>query len=263
MSEPLITLVLPYYNEADYLPATLASLAAQSDRRFRLVLVDNNSTDSSAGLARDGSAAMPDIGVEFLTEAQPGKIFALRTGIASVRTPWLATLDADTIYPPNYVARILREVAAQPPAVCVLAFGLPAGAPETASSRLRFYADFLPRKCHTGGYGQAFNTAALAEAGGFDPQRWPFVLEDHEIIHRMLGQGTLAYAIDHVCYPSDRRSDRSDCSWTVLERVLYKLMPQRWMDWFFYSFLAQRFSRRGLSNIKLRDQQWQSGGQAS
>ncbi len=45
------TFVIAYYNEADYLPATLAALAAQSVP-FRLVLVDKGSTDGSDAIAR-------------------------------------------------------------------------------------------------------------------------------------------------------------------------------------------------------------------
>ena len=52
MSEPLLTLVLCYYNERDYLPATLASLTAQRDKRFVLRLVDNRSDDGSEELDR-------------------------------------------------------------------------------------------------------------------------------------------------------------------------------------------------------------------
>ena len=46
MTEPL-TIVLCFYNEERWIGRTLASLAAQTDRRFSLVLVDNGSTDGS------------------------------------------------------------------------------------------------------------------------------------------------------------------------------------------------------------------------
>jgi hypothetical protein len=137
----------------------------------------------------------------------------------------------------------------------VLAFGQSPGEQYAPASRW-LQAGLFPGKCLTGGFGQAFRRAMLERAGGFDPERWPFVLEDHEIVHRMVGQGPLAYARAHVCYPSDRRMDRSGCSWNLTERVLYKALPEAAMEWFFYRFLARRFERRGLRNIKLRDQAW-------
>lgn len=254
----LLTLVMPYYNEAGYITRTLRSIAQQTDRRFQMILVNNASTDESEQLAREACRSMSDIAVQFLSEDHPGKIFALRTGLAEAATPYVATMDADTIYPPDYVARILREFAARKGVAAVLAFDRPAGA-ETllATSRQRLFADYFPGKCHTGGFGQAFDRIMLEQCGGFASDLWPYVLEDHEIIHRIGKLGSLAYAPDHVCSPSDRRSDRSDCSWTTFERIAYKLMPAARMDWFFYAFLANRFERRGLRNIKLRDQAWQ------
>ena len=253
----LLTLVMPYYNEAGYITPTLHSIAQQTDRRFQLVLVNNASTDESEQLARKACQSMTDIAVQFLDENQPAKIFALQTGLAEAGTAYVATLDADTIYPPDYVARILREFAAGEGVAAVLAFDHLAGVEGLqATSRQRLFADYFPSKCHTGGFGQAFDRAMLEECGGVDPERWPYVLEDHEIIHRIGKLGSLAYAPDHICAPSDRRSDRSDCSWTTFERIAYKLMPAARMDWFFYSFLTKRFERRGLRNIKLRDQAW-------
>ena len=252
----LISLVLPYYNEEAYLGATLATLAEQTDRQFELILVDNASSDRSAEIAAGAQALMPDVRVRLLEEPRPGKLNALATGVAAATGEIVATLDADTIYPPAYVGRM--RALFEDGVVAVLAFGRPPGSAGKASQLQRFYAALLPGKCHTGGYGDAFRHDALVRAGGFDLSRWPFVLEDHEIVHRIGRLGRLAYAADHVCFPSERRSDRSGCSWTVGERILYKFLPDSLMDWFFYRYLAQRFERRGLSNLRLRDKNWET-----
>jgi len=253
----LITFVLPYYNEAGFIAATLASLAAQTDRRFRLVLVDNASDDGSEVVAREACGAMPDITVTFLHEARPGKIHALRAGLGQVSTPLVGTIDADTIYPPGYVAQALAMFASNPAASCALAFGISPGDGHAGQmALLRLYARLFPRKCHTGGYGQNFRREFLERAGGFDAERWPHVLEDHEIVHRVRKFGPILYGADFVCHPSDRRDDRSRCSWTLGERVIYKLLPTPFMDWFFYRFLGPGLERRGLGNLRLREKSW-------
>jgi len=251
----LVTFVLPFFNEEGFIGQTLASLAAQDDRRFALVLVDNASTDGGAKEARATASEMSDIEVRFIREDRPGKIFALQVGMRGTETPLVGTMDADTIYPPAYVARVIALFAADPKASMVLAFGQSRGEEFAPTSRW-LQAALFPGKCLTGGFSQSFRREMLERAGGFDPERWPYVLEDHEIVHRMVEQGPLAYARAHVCYPSDRRADRSDCSWNLIERVLYKALPQSSMEWFFYRFLARRFERRGLRNIRLRDQAW-------
>ena len=246
-------MVLPYFNEDRYLAATLASLAAQTDPDFTLILVDNGSTDDSARIAREACPAFTQ--VVLLCENEPGKIHALRTGIAAAAGDVVATVDADTLYPPEYVARIRREFAADPRTAMVLAFGRPSAAAR-ASAKQRVDVFLWPTKCHTGGFGQAFRRDLLHAAGGFDARRWPFVLEDHEIVHRITPFGRLDYAADHVCHPSDRRADRSGCNWTLWERIQYKLLPGFAMERFFYGYLARRFARRGLSNLRLRDKTW-------
>ncbi len=253
----LITFVIPYFNEEQYLGATLESLAAQTDRRFSLILVDNKSTDRSAEIARQTAADFSDIPVTLMSEANAGKLFALRRGIDAVETPLLGTMDADTIYPPDYVAKTLALFASNPECSSVMAFDA-LGTAVAGSQWVQ--VQLWPNHCHTGGYAQNFRTAAIKSAGQYDPEIWPYVLEDHEIFHRVLEYGPTVYAKDHVCRTSDRRDDRTDVSWTIPERLLYKLLSQGAMDWFFHTFLARRFEARGLSNIRLREQHWQSGG---
>ena len=49
----LLTLIIPFYNRADFLPRTLRSLDAVNLRGVELLLVDDGSTDASATLCRD------------------------------------------------------------------------------------------------------------------------------------------------------------------------------------------------------------------
>ncbi len=44
--------VVPFYNEVDYLPGCIASLAQQTDKDFSLILVDNMSNDGSGEIAK-------------------------------------------------------------------------------------------------------------------------------------------------------------------------------------------------------------------
>ena len=135
---PRWSVVIPYFNEIDYLPKTLAALLAQDFESFQLILVDNASTDGSGDLARSllRDARVPVI---HLHEPRPGKINALECGIARVDTPFVATCDADTFYPPHYLRRC-DEVfhAAGPDVVAVMAVDLTA--PPTAGR---------PRRRHT------------------------------------------------------------------------------------------------------------------
>ena len=257
MDEPLITFVLPFYNEERYLGRTLECLARQNDRRFSLRLVDNASTDRSASIAEAWARSVDDIPVELLHVQRPGKIFALQGGAKGVSTAYIGTLDADTIYPPSYVSGLLELFSNRVELSAVLA--LPAGdkGPEAkASLAKRLQVRLLPNHCHTGGYGQAFSRVAFEKAGGFDPVRWPYVLEDHEIVHAVSRHGPIGYLREQTVVTDSRRDDRSGCSWSLLERTVYKLLPASAGLWYFHKVLAPRFAARGLANIALRSQQW-------
>ncbi len=257
------SVIVPYFNEEKFLEPTLRALFAQKTRPLALILVDNASTDSSPAIARRIAGSVRDIEILHLTEAQPGKTRALMAGLAAVTSEFVAMCDADTFYPPDYLAKAAQILMGANPADAALAFGL-SGDPESLRNRLKrtrgmAAAALMPRQCHSGGFGQSFRTEALRRAGGFSAERWPFVLEDHEIMHCLTRNGgRLGYGFDHWCRPSDRRADRKKVDWTLVERLFYHFTPFGRKDWLFYCFLAPRFAARGMKAIALREKNWET-----
>ena len=249
-----ISVVLPYYNEEDYLPGTLRSLISQNLFSYRLILVDNASTDCSADIA-SGFECPPGVEFVHVSEERPGKIFALQAGLTEVETPFVATCDADTYYPRDYLSRMVSLFQAHPEASAVLAVGSKS---MLARWKMRMVSSLMPKQCHTGGYAQGFRTSALKAVGGFDATRWPYVLEDHEIIHEIMEHGPLVYDPDLWCLPSDRRSDRTSVTWTLGERLRYHITPASEKRTLFHEVLGPRFEARGLRTIKLREKTWAS-----
>ena len=257
----LLTIVLPFFNEQGWIGRTIDSLVAQNDERFLLLLIDNGSTDGGAAEAAIHIAALGDR-ARILSCPTPGKINALAAGLAQVDTPLVATCDADTIYPSDYVGRIIALFGHHDGAAAVMAIDLYAPAEDRRSQRRIAFIMRKGRrfasKCHAGGYAQAFRTAALRAGGGFDAGRWPYVLEDHEIVHRVMRHGRVVYHPDHVCFPSERRVSRDAVSWTRAERLLYRYLPGRALDWYFYHFLGRRLAARNSMGVALRNKDWAS-----
>lgn len=252
--------VIPFYNEEDFIAPTLASITSQTRAPDQIVLVDNGSTDGSRAVIAAFMHDRPNVAIEILDERTPGKASALKRGLAAIDTEFVATCDADTIYPPNYlaVADALFEESGEATAA-VLAFGV--GDDASLVSRLARFkgiiaARLMPSQAHSGGYGQSFRASALKAVGGFDPVIWPFCLMDHEVIHRIAGKGGLKYSYRHWCAPSPRRGDRRRVRWTLGERLLYHVTPRNLRDWLFYSFLWQRFQARRVSELNLREKSW-------
>ena len=246
------TVLIPFHNERDHLPATLASLAGQSEP-FSLVLIDNGSTDGSGAVASDACDAL---GLSFclLEERRPGKVAALSAGSRLADTRFIATCDADTYYPPDYLARARRLL--ENGGVMVGARFRPRAAKPwvrwVAALHLFIAALILPGQCLSGGAGQAFRADGLEAAGGFDQAQWDFVLEDHEICHRLASQGEILYDPDFWCDPAQRDRKRPTTRWTLGERLIYHLVAGTAGNWFFYNFLAGRLAKRGLISARLR-----------
>lgn len=258
---PEVSVLLTYYNEEAFLQRTLDALKDQVGARLHVVLVNNASSDDSAAIAERFASSGAVYRVTLVNEPEPGRVRALQTAARSIDTPWAAICDADTLYPPDYFKTAI-DLMKQRRADAAFAYN---AAPDD-SAITRAWRGFargwltpllLRRQCHAGGYGQTYRSAALQNAGSYSAQRWPYVLEDHEIAHRVLAAGKIVYASGLYCYPNlERRADPDAVRWTLLERLLYHVTPYALKDWFFYSFLAQRFERRGQTSLTLREQSW-------
>ena len=116
----LVTLwvVVPAYDEAGRIGATLDALAAQTDTDFTLLVVDNGSADATAAIARAFRAPFP---VEVLVEPEKGVGCAVDTGfryaIAHGAT-LLARTDADCLPRPGWVAAARAALTAVPGLAC-------------------------------------------------------------------------------------------------------------------------------------------------
>lgn len=259
MSAPKWSIVLAYYNEREFIEQTLASAVAQKGTSFRLILVDNRSTDDTISVCREFLALHPHVDVRFVDEETPGHVYAIQAGFALVDTPFVAFWDADTVYPADYLLQAERALAnpttavAQAIDVYVPPHSL-AGILRRARMRLTHFA--LNRQGHTGFFGICARTDAVHRSGGPMNPAWPYVLEDHELLHRLfkVGRGTGSFGL--WCMPAPRRSANDHVRWTLFERVLYHLSPFRLKDWFFYSFLARRFEQRRMVQANLRVRDW-------
>ena len=93
IDSPRFSVVIPAYNEADYLPAALRSLRAQDfPGAVEVIVVDNGSTDGTADLARR-------LGARVVEEHAPGVCAARQRGTLAARGEIVVSTDADTVHP--------------------------------------------------------------------------------------------------------------------------------------------------------------------
>lgn len=94
-----VSVVIPAYNEGQYLPHTLESLSRQSVMPNEVIVVDNNCTDNTAEICTT-------FGARVIREQKQGMIPARNTGFNNAKSSIIARCDADTILPRNWIERI-------------------------------------------------------------------------------------------------------------------------------------------------------------
>lgn len=102
------TIIIPNYNGMRFLEECMDALDAQTYRNFRVLVVDNGSTDGSAEWLRE--RGIPSI---FLPE-NTGFSGAVNTGIRAADTPYVLLLNNDTRADVYFVAELVRAIGASP-----------------------------------------------------------------------------------------------------------------------------------------------------
>lgn len=98
--EPLLSVVMPVFNERATVLATIAAVCAAPVKSMEVVVVDDCSTDGTREALEEARVRHP--GIKFVFhDHNRGKGAALRTGFANVRGRFVLIQDADNEYDPN------------------------------------------------------------------------------------------------------------------------------------------------------------------
>ena len=111
---PGVTVLVAAWNEEEVIGLTLRGIASLTyPGPLEVVLADNNSTDRTAEIA--GEAA-EQLGLPYrrVFEPEPGKYRALNAALATVETPLVVTVDADTYLQRDALTYLIARVTSRP-----------------------------------------------------------------------------------------------------------------------------------------------------
>lgn len=114
---PLVSVIVPAYNAAATLAATLRSALAQSHAEIEIIVVDDGSADETARVARAIAAQDPRVTVA--RQVNAGVAAARNRALAMARGEFVAPLDADDLWHPAKLARQLARIREMPEATMV------------------------------------------------------------------------------------------------------------------------------------------------
>lgn len=98
LKQPLVSIIIATYNAAKFLGPCLESIAKQVIKNLEIVIVDGNSTDSTADIA----ASFSQLNIVYNSEPDQGIYDALNKGIARATGKWLYFLGADDRLLPGF-----------------------------------------------------------------------------------------------------------------------------------------------------------------
>ena len=112
MNRPLISVVIPCYNQGKYLEETVKSALASSYRPLEIILVNDGSTDNSLEIANKLEANHPEIQV--IDQPNGGVAKARNTGIAHAKGKYVLPLDGDDLISDNYIKEAIETLESNP-----------------------------------------------------------------------------------------------------------------------------------------------------
>jgi glycosyltransferase involved in cell wall biosynthesis len=193
---PKISVIVPTRNRRHVLPRAIASVLAQDECDFELIVVDDGSTDDTSTYL----ASLSDPRVRVVRpEHNVGTAAARNLGLGAARADIVALLDDDDVYLPRRLSAPLAILARRPGVVCTLSSAIkinPTGTelaqmPDLTLPAPAFEWALICDLVGVEGTSITVRRAAALEAGAFSAgMRW---MEDREFLIRLarLGGGTL------------------------------------------------------------------------
>jgi cellulose synthase/poly-beta-1,6-N-acetylglucosamine synthase-like glycosyltransferase/peptidoglycan/xylan/chitin deacetylase (PgdA/CDA1 family) len=237
VTEP-VSVIVPAYNEKEGIEAAVRSLAGGDYPEIEVVVVDDGSTDGTAGIVE--RLGLPNVRV--IRVPNGGKSNALNTGVALARHDLIVTVDGDTIFEPDSVRMLVQPFA--DPSVGAVAGNVKVGNRQTlvaAWQHIEYVIGFnLDRRLYEvlnimptvpGAIG-AFRRSALAQVGGVSDET---LAEDTDVTMALCRAGW------RVVYEEKARA------WTEAPTTLEQLYRQRYR-WSYGTMQAMWKHRRALTD---------------
>lgn len=201
-----ISIIIPSFNEEKYIGKTLASINKidRGDHSIELLVIDNNSKDKTANVAKENGAKVYSI-------ESPGVGFARQYGLKHATGEIVLFTDSDTEVPADWMIRHVKALQ-ESGVSCTFGSFRVGGALTPFSFHANYIQPYWIGWANTllgiptaSGQNIAFWRKLALEAGGFDEKLRIF--EDIDFAIRLKKMGKVKYLFDSVVQTSGRRAN--------------------------------------------------------
>jgi glycosyltransferase involved in cell wall biosynthesis len=243
-----VSVIIPCYNYAHFLPDALASVIAQSFTDWELIVVDDGSTDATLTTARQLIGQHPDRRMRLFHQPNQGNAAARNTGAARAVGEYIMYLDADDLLAPTYLERTTAILRDQPAVGFVYTGMRLFGQDQHDWPSTTYDARLLPLENAVLSHA-LLRRAAWEQVGGFDTIHPLYGLEDWDFWLRLAAAGWQGWHINELLVLYRRHGHsmsnqlRHDQEWDARAQIIRKhpdLYGSRLTAW-----ATARCARRG------------------
>ena len=239
ISMPLVSVIIPVYNGAEFIGESIDSALTQTYRNLEVIVVDDGSTDGTLEILCEYAGR--DERVRVLSQVNGGVSKARNAAIAAARGEFIAPLDADDLWLPSKIARQVRRMqAAGEDAGAVYSWWAwidEKGAVQDRSPRWKIEGHVLEKLMLINFTGNAsvpmFRKRCIEEAGGYNSTAVdgePMYCEDWELILKIAARHQIVAVQDILLGYRRRPGSRStacNAMWRSQQTIMNEMRELR------------------------------------
>jgi glycosyltransferase involved in cell wall biosynthesis len=191
MNQPLISVITPSYNQAQFLEKTIQSVLSQDYPAIEFIIIDGGSNDGSQDIIQKYDQKL----AFWLSEKDRGQAEAVNKGLAKATGKYIGWLNSDDLYLPGTISKAVKLLEVNPNAGLV--FGDVQAINETGQiTNIMHYGNWTVKDLIQfriiGQPGVFMRKEIVVNCGGLDDS-YHFLL-DHHLWLRMGLEGSMVYS---------------------------------------------------------------------
>jgi glycosyltransferase involved in cell wall biosynthesis len=230
----LVSIVLPVYNQAHYLPTSLESVLAQTYPHYELIVVDDGSTDATADVLVDYQQRYA---FTVITQENHGLPCALNAGFAQARGDYLTWTSSDNVMLPDMLAVLVQALGEDPSVGLVYAdrYLMDEGGRDLGRFNTPDYDPYLLLHANLVHCCFLYRRECMARVGGYDPEfiygeDWEYWIRISQYSRmKHVPQALYRYRLHSTSMTSELvRGTARNMSYAEFAARIRQRMPVRW-----------------------------------